>query len=795
MRPEVLDRRTRVLEPLDHHPLEALAQNRLDRALHAGRHLEEIRHRPHDARQRRRAPLVEHGAHARAVALAGAFERCERVEARPVGSQRNPRVRQRGLRLGQAPLVRRQSRRQSVALTRELAELRACHVTRLGEARAKRVDPRRLGLRLAELDRESLRAPAELPLELALHLLDRLAEVREPVVALLEPLALLRLLRRELGGARPERLLPVAQTAELRGQPLAFGDARHVLGRDDHEREVALGCLERLVLLRLLRLPLERGELAFDLVHDVAHADEVLPGRVELALGLVTLLLVARDARRLLDEDAPLVRLRRQDVVELVLVHDRVGARVRAGAGEEVEDVAQTCGAPVEEILALTRPVEPPRDRHFGPRHRQRAVVAEGQLDFGEPDRLSRLRAVEDQVFHALAAERLRALLAERPAHGLAYIRLSASVRPDDARDAGQDPHHGLVAERLEPVQRDGLKTHEVFLSRTGSYTQKNCTSGRGRRLPGPQMSRLSPSGALLQVAALLVFLAGAAGARVVTAHLLPARRPRHRARGGRRRCALGRHGQLTPGLARVRPCGHRRQLHRRVPDDLDLEQPLDDGRLHALDHVLEEVERFLLVLGERVPLAVAPEPDPLLQVVDGQEMVLPLRVHDHQHLVALEGAHEVRAELALALRVSLADRRADQLREPLSRDRLPEARGRNPHVERAEERLAEPAESPVLRVSVLGRVAVERPRDEVLGPLRDRLRLAFPLEDLTTHAVDDLALLVHHVVVLEEMLADLVVVRLHALLRRRDRARHELVLDRLALLHPEALHDLLDAL
>src|SRR5437773_563579 len=216
---------------------------------------------------------------------------------------------------------------------------------------------------------------------------------------------------------------------------------------------------------------------------------------------------------------------------------------------------------------------------------------------------------------------------------------------------------------------------------------------------------------------------------------------------------------------------------------------------LHALDHVLEEVERFLLVLGERVPLAVAPEPDPLLQVVDGQEMVLPLRVHDHQHLVALEGAHEVRAELALALRVSLADRRADQLREPLSRDRLPEARGRNPHVERAEERLAEPAEIPVLRVSVLGRVAVERPRDEVLGPLRDRLRLAFPLEDLTTHAVDDLALLVHHVVVLEEMLADLVVVRLHALLRRRDRARHELVLDRLALLHPEALHDLLDAL
>src|SRR5438128_9311970 len=167
-------------------------------------------------------------------------------------------------------------------------------------------------------------------------------------------------------------------------------------------------------------------------------------------------------------------------------------------------------------------------------------------------------------------------------------------------------------------------------------------------------MSRLSASHALLQIAALLVLLAGAAGARVVTAYLLAARRPRDRARDGRSRCALRPAGQLASGLARVRPRGHRGQFHRRVPDDLDLEEPLDDRRLHALDHVLEEVERLLLVLGERVPLAVAPEADPLLQVVDGEEVVLPLRVDDHEHLVALERAHEVRAEFALAVRVAL---------------------------------------------------------------------------------------------------------------------------------------------
>src|SRR5207245_1628203 len=126
------------------------------------------------------------------------------------------------------------------------------------------VKPKRLLGELTELDAHLL-ASLEQPLELALYLLTRLAEVREPMVALLESLALLRLLRRQLGGARPERLLLVAQAAELRRPPLALGDARHVLGREDHEREVALRGLERLVLLRLLRLPLERGELALDL--------------------------------------------------------------------------------------------------------------------------------------------------------------------------------------------------------------------------------------------------------------------------------------------------------------------------------------------------------------------------------------------------------------------------------------------------------------------------------------------------------------------------------------------------
>src|SRR5207248_8711465 len=77
--------------------------------------------------------------------------------------------------------------------------------------------------------------------------------------------------------------------------------------------------------------------------------------------------------------------------------------------------------------------------------------------------------------------------------------------------------------------------------------------------------------------------------------------------------------------------------------------------------------------------------------------------------------------------------------------------------------------------------------------PLGHGVGLAFAIQDLAAHAVDDLALLVHDVVVLEQVLTDLEVVIFDALLRGGDGARHEPVLDRLALLHAQPLHDLLD--
>ena len=62
----------------------------------------------------------------------------------------------------------------------------------------------------------------------------------------------------------------------------------------------------------------------------------------------------------------------------------------------------------------------------------------------------------------------------------------------------------------------------------------------------------------------------------------------------------------------------------------LQLEEPLDHGALHALRHLLEQVEGFLLVLHQRVALTVAAEANALLEVIDGEQVILPLLIDLH---------------------------------------------------------------------------------------------------------------------------------------------------------------------
>ena len=79
--------------------------------------------------------------------------------------------------------------------------------------------------------------------------------------------------------------------------------------------------------------------------------------------------------------------------------------------------------------------------------------VVDHDLDLGRVAALDALAAGEDHVLHRLAAHRERALLAERPQHGVGDVRLAAAVGPDDHADARAEVEPHAVGERLEPLE------------------------------------------------------------------------------------------------------------------------------------------------------------------------------------------------------------------------------------------------------------------------------------------------------------------------------------------------------
>ena len=94
-----------------------------------------------------------------------------------------------------------------------------------------------------------------------------------------------------------------------------------------------------------LGLAAQRLELAADLGEQVVEAGEVALAGVELAERLLLALAVLEDARGLLDEPAPVLRRRVQDLVELALADDDVHLAADAGVREQLLDVEQPARA------------------------------------------------------------------------------------------------------------------------------------------------------------------------------------------------------------------------------------------------------------------------------------------------------------------------------------------------------------------------------------------------------------------------------------------------------------------
>src|SRR6185503_14857466 len=86
----------------------------------------------------------------------------------------------------------------------------------------------------------------------------------------------------------------------------------------------------------------------------------------ELQLGAMAAALELAETGRLLDQRAPLGRLRGEDLLDPALADDGVHLAAQPDVGQQLDDVGPAHVRPVDEVLALPAAVEPACDGELG---------------------------------------------------------------------------------------------------------------------------------------------------------------------------------------------------------------------------------------------------------------------------------------------------------------------------------------------------------------------------------------------------------------------------------------------
>ena len=316
------------------------------------------------------------------------------------------------------------------------------------------------------------------------QIVDRLSRLVQPLLHFLQR----RPLHGDLAFARLDLLLalhlPVGEPRQL----LLGGHARLLQGVELPLRRVRFQHLQiadqRLITPRLARLPLERTDLPLDLFHDVLEPQQICLRGLQLAQRLALLRLVFRDARRLLENRAPVLRSRRQDHVDLALLHDRIRRAPDARVHEKLLDVLQPARRFVQQILAPAVLENAARDRDLMPVQPELLLTfGKGHRNLRHPDARARIRAAENHVRHFAAPQRLGRLLAQHPPHGVEHVGFSAPVRPDHCGHAAMKFHLGFGGERLEAEEFERLEIHG------GRGVKMRVKSGaKARKLSAPDL-------------------------------------------------------------------------------------------------------------------------------------------------------------------------------------------------------------------------------------------------------------------------------------------------------------------
>ena len=184
-----------------------------------------------------------------------------------------------------------------------------------------------------------------------------------------------------------------------------------------------------------------------------------------------------------------------------------------------------------------------------------------------------------------------------------------------------------------------------------------------------------------------------------------------------------------------------------------------------------------------------------MAQVVHGRQVVFPQVVQHAQQDLLLEGAQGVDAGLVFLLVVGVGD----FLDQPLAQGLLVEVivlveplLDRQLDGEIAGQRSFQAGHVPLLGQRLRRNMLADGGIEHFLAELGDSVTDVLGGQQAVAHVVDHLALLVGHVVVFEQLLADVEVAAFDLALRLLDGVGHHAVLDGLTGLHAQRLHEVL---
>ncbi len=221
----------------------------------------------------------------------------------------------------------------------------------------------------------------------------------------------------------------------------------------------------------------------------------------------------------------------------------------------------------------------------------------------------------------------------------------------------------------------------------------------------------------------------------------------------------------------------------------------LDHIGLDPVHHRREHIEPLPLVLHQRVFLAVTAEADALLQVIHGQEVILPVRINHPEHDHLLELTHERLAEFLLLFLIGILYTGEDLFANGFAAEVLKVNGAVKMERELTVDRIGQALEVPPLFIHLFLTVEVQNPVQPFLDHFKDGIGDNLTLQDPAPLLIDHGALFVHDIVIFQELLPDVEVVALNLLLGVFNGPRDHSVFDRNPLFHPQPLHEAGDAI